>query len=480
MEDVDKWRGASFKQVENHSEAVDALLERVNATTIPVLLRSSNKSLDDLVSELLALEKTARLGGDAISAKRLVVEVIRVYRVQGDYTKMLELLEMLMRKRGQTKQAQSAMIAECAVVLTDAALPQERRREVLERVVHVTESKIHVELEHVRFAIELATLVEAEGQKRAACDLLSGLHVETVTNMPRVEKLDALNRLLRLCLELKDYEHAPLVSRRINYRALARPETREARLTYFALMRRYFDHRRSYFNVARCWYETYLAETNDDAKLAALSSMAVHYLIAEHATAKELDDLAECAAFAPATKFADRSAAIRGITAALQKQLEDISQVQYLLQRFTSIELIRDRVAGDVETLCANHPQLAEYPERQQLLRSRCSEHDLLVISRFYRRLRLVRLAQLVGLTPEHTEEFLMMMVASKTLYAKIDRVDGLVVFEAKKNAPEVINGWNEAVERSVALLDKASHLIVKERMLHNIAKSQAQRAAAS
>ncbi|PBJ75216.1 19S proteasome regulatory subunit [Trypanosoma cruzi] len=477
MADVDEWRGASFKQEEDHSEATTSLLEKINATTIPVLLRSTNKSLQDLVDELLTLEKIARLGGDALSTQRLAVEVIRVYRVQGDYAKMLLVLEMLMRKRGQTKMTQSAMIAECAVMISDASLPKESRREVLERVVHLTDSRIHVELEHARFAIDLAKLMESEGQKRAACDLLSGLHVETITNMPRAEKLDALNCLIRLCLELEDYEHTPLVSRRINHRALARAESREAKLTYFELMRHYYTQRKSYFNVARCWYETYLTETEEGAKLAALSSMAVHYLIAEHATPKALEDLAECTAFSPATYFAERNAAIQGITTKLQKQLEDIPQLQYLLQRFTSIELIREKVAREVETLCANHPQLAGHDDRQLLLRSRCSEHDLLVVSRFYLRLRLDRLAQLVGLTPEHTEEFLMMMVASKTLYAKMDRVDGLVVFEAKKNATEVINGWNEAVERSVALLDKASHLIVKERMLHNISAARAQQA---
>ncbi|KAH9597634.1 Proteasome component (PCI) domain [Trypanosoma melophagium] len=480
MTDVDEWRGASFKQQEDHSEATNALLERINADTIPVVMRATNKSLDDIVGELLALEKVARLAGDGISTKRLVVEVIRVYRAHGDCAKMLDMLEMLMRKRGQTKQAQSAMIAECAVLLSDGSLPQERRREVLERIVHVTESKIHVELEHVRFAIDLAKLMEAEGQKRAACDLLDGLHIETITNMPRVEKLEALNRHIRLCLELEDYEHTPLVSRRINYRALARPETLAAKLTYFDLMRCYYAQRRSYFNVARCWYETYLAETSEEKRLAALSSMAVHYLIAEHAPANALEDLAECTAFSPATRFADRTAAIRGIATRLQHALEEVPQLHFLLREFTSIALIRERVAAEVAQLCATHTELAAHPDRQELLRSRCSEHDLLVIARFYTRLPLQRLAQLVGLTPEHTEEFLMMMVAAKTLYAKMDRVDGLVVFEAAKNAAEVINGWNAAVERSVGLLDKASHLIVKERMLHNMALARAQKTEAA
>ncbi|GET88312.1 proteasome regulatory non-ATP-ase subunit 5, putative [Leishmania tarentolae] len=465
-----EWRGASFKQDEDHSAETAKLLERVNATTIPVLLRSSNAKLGDIVAELLALEKVSRLGGDAGSTKQLAVEVLRIYRTQNELDLMLETLDMLMKKRGQTKQAQSAMIAECAVVLTDDSLAKEKQEEVLERLAYVTENKIHVELEHARFTIELATLHEAAGRKRSACDMLRTLHIETITNMPRLEKLEALNQQIRLCLELEDYDHIPLVSRKINHRGLGRDEAQQQKLKYFDLMRAYYAHRESFFNVGRCWYETYTTVKGTDDKLCALSNMVVHYLIAENATGKEIEDLAECTAFSPATKLHDRVAALSIISEKLRSDLEDIPQLYALLQRFNSIELIQERVSSEVEVLCQTHPELAPYPARQELLSNRCSEHDIMVIARFYTRIPLKRLAELVHLSTEHTEMFIMTMVTNKTLYAKMDRVDELVVFEARKNTTEVVASWNDSVERSVALLDKASHLITKERMLHNLA----------
>ena len=57
-----EWKGASFKQDEDHSAEATKLLDRINATTIPVLLRSSNAKISDIVSELLELEKVASLG----------------------------------------------------------------------------------------------------------------------------------------------------------------------------------------------------------------------------------------------------------------------------------------------------------------------------------------------------------------------------------------------------------------------------------
>ncbi|KPI89585.1 proteasome regulatory non-ATP-ase subunit 5 putative 19S proteasome regulatory subunit [Leptomonas seymouri] len=469
-----EWKGASFKQDEDHSAETEKLLDRVNATTIPVLLRSSNAKISDIVAELLVLEKVARLGGDAASTKRLAVEVIRIYRTQNDLDQMLETLDFLMKKRGQTKQAQSAMIAECAIVLTDGSLSKEKQEGVLERLAYVTENKIHVELEHARFTIELATLHEAAGRKRSACDMLRVLHIETITSMPRLEKLEALNQQIRLCLELEDYDHIPMVSRKINHRGLSRDEAYEQKLKYFELMRTYYAHKASYFNVGRCWYEMYNTVKSANDKLSALSNMVVHYLISENATAKEIEDLAECTAFAPSTKMHDRVAALSAISEKLKSDLEDIPQLFGLLQRFNSIELIHERVSSEVEALCQTHPELAPFPERQKLLSNRCSEHDIMVIARFYSRIPLRRLAELVHLSPEHTELFIMTMVTNKTLYAKMDRVDGLVVFEARKNTTEVVALWNESVEKSVALLDKASHLITKERMLCNLASQKA------
>lgn len=468
-----KWQGARFQKPKDFSKETAALLERVNATTIPALLRSSNKSVDDLVEEILALEKTARLGDDIASNKKLAVEALRIYRVQGDLNKMLETLDALMKKRAQTKQAQGAMIEECAVVLKDGSLSsKEKEQEVLDRLVYVTDNKIHVELEHARFTIELAKLNEAAGRKRSACEMLRELHIETITNMPRLEKLDALNQQIRLCLEIEDYEHTPMVSRKINYRALGREEAVEQKLTYFSLMRQYYAKKSSFFNVARCWYETYLTVKDTDERLATLSNLVVHYLISEHASPKEIEDMAECCAFSPATKMPDRVAALTEIAEKMRSDLEDLPEIDFVLRRFNSIDLIREKIAKNVHELCATHPELAPYPDRQELLNNRSSEHDLMVVSRFYTRLPLARLAELVGLTPDHTEAFIMAMVTNKTLYAKMDRVDGLVVFEARKNTTEVMASWNEAVGRTVSLLDKASHLITKERMLHSAPKS--------
>lgn len=464
----DEWKGANFKQVEDHSKETAELLEKINATTIPVLLRGTTRTLEEYVDEVLSLEKSARLGGDVLSTQKLAVEAIRLYRVQGEHDKMAELLESLMKRRAQTKQVQSAMVAEASVVLQDESITPSVRQQVLQRLTVVTEGKIHVELEHARFSMQLADIIESEGRKREACDILQSLQVETITNMPRLEKLSCLNRQIALCLELGDFLHAPMISRKINHRALSRPDTKEIKLRYFELMRKYYENSEQHLLIARCWYETMQTTDNDDLKLASLSNMVILSLISEHLTAKEVEDAAECTAFSPQTKLSDREAALKTILD-MKRVEHELQSIYSIAAAFGSVELIRTRIATELELLCDKHPMLAEKEDRQTHFRNRASEHDLLVVARYYSRVKIERLSQLVGLSQEHTERFIMTLVSNKSIYAKIDRIDGLVVFQRAKQCADVIKQWNEEVEKCVTLVDRAAHLVVKERMLHNL-----------
>lgn len=476
----DGWSGASFKKAEDHTEATKQLLERINATTVPVLLRGTSQTIGELVDEVLALEKIARLGGDVLSTQRLAVEAIRIYRTQNEVEKMIDLVDSLMKRRAQTKQVQSAMVAEASVALTASAvthneeddgghaLTDAERFTLLTKLSVVTEGRIHVELEHARFVAQLATIAIGEGRRREAADMLAQLQVETITNMPRLEKLSCLCDQIELCLELGDFVKTPMISRKVNYRALNRPDTVDIKRRYFALMRRFYRHNGQHLLEGRCWYEEYLTAPDDDEKIAALSNLGVMCLIAEHQSAKEVDDAAECVAFSPASLLVDRTSALT-VLSSIKRMEHELSALHAVVVAFSGVSLIRTKVAEELELLCSRHEMLAEFPERQRHFRNRASEHDLLVVAAYYTRVRLDRLSKLVGLTPEHTERFIMTLVADKSLYAKMDRLEGLVVFQRQPDCADVVKQWNMHVERCVGMIDRAAHLVVKERMLHNL-----------
>lgn len=493
-----EWKSASWKKEEDHSGAANAVHEKINATTVPVLLLSSTDTLEQLVDQLLAVEKKARFGGDVLSTQKLAVEVIKILRTQGKKEEMLTTLDVLMKKRGQMKQVQSAMINEAAEALNVAGMSRDERVELLTRLKFLAEGKIHVELEHARFTMSLAKLliednvpgVSAElarANKRHASDILHSIQVETITSMPPLEKVESVLMQIRLALDLDNMARCAILSRKMNPRALAKPDRKPYKVRYFKLMAEYYERQRQWYAMARCWYDIHLtipgpddnvpaakAQDSDDdsdvyqgtTRLNALSNAIVLAILSPPLTSKEIDDACECSAFSKdALAHDDRGEWLKAL-AALREVQHELPGLHELLTAFNEVELIRTSHAAEIDRLAESHPQLAGHADRREQLYARLSEHDILAISRFYKRVHLQRLADLVGLPLDPTEQFIMTMVTTKTIYAKIDRIEGVVVFEKTPVPVDIVTRWNTNVEKLATLVDRTCHLVAKERML--------------
>ena len=92
----------------------------------------------------------------------------------------------------------------------------------------------------------------------------------------------------------------------------------------------------------------------------------------------------------------------------------------------------------------------------------------------YYDRITIRRLTELLDLTAKETEEFLSKLVDSKTIYAKIDRLDGIVLFQKRRNPEEVITSWSHDIHSLLELIATTTHLIMKEEMVHKITKTTA------
>lgn len=58
-------------------------------------------------------------------------------------------------------------------------------------------------------------------------------------------------------------------------------------------------------------------------------------------------------------------------------------------------------------------------------------------------------------------------MVVNKTVIAKIDRLEGVVHFTETKTPTEILNDWSYNTRSLMTLINQATHLINKERVLH-------------
>lgn len=150
-----------------------------------------------------------------------------------------------------------------------------------------------------------------------------------------------------------------------------------------------------------------------------------------------------------------------------------------LLKLFTIDELMRWPVVAEqfgpdlcsTDVFNAEPSQTAEdQPHRRwQDLRKRVIEHNVRVVAKYYTRIQMGRLTELLDLTEEETEKYISDLVTLKTVYAKIDRPARLVNFSRPRDADDVLNEWSSDMKSLLGLLERIDHLITKEEMMARI-----------
>lgn len=113
--------------------------------------------------------------------------------------------------------------------------------------------------------------------------------------------------------------------------------------------------------------------------------------------------------------------------------------------------------------------QDADANQRWEDLRKRVIEHNVRVVAKYYTRVQMTRLRQLLDLTEDETEKYISELVTAKTIYAKIDRPAGIVSFAKPRDADDTLNEWSHNMKSLLGLLERIDHLITKEEMMARI-----------
>ena len=114
-------------------------------------------------------------------------------------------------------------------------------------------------------------------------------------------------------------------------------------------------------------------------------------------------------------------------------------------------------------------PEDPKAQTRWQDLRKRVIEHNVRVVAKYYTRIQMHRLTQLLDLEEDETESYISSLVTAKTVYAKIDRPARVVTFAKTRDADEVLNEWSGSMRSLLGLLERIDHLITKEEMMARI-----------
>ncbi|KAJ9078959.1 proteasome regulatory particle subunit, variant 2 [Entomophthora muscae] len=442
--------GKFEKMEKDFSSEVDALLAQIEQSI-------KAGQITEALEALLSMEKQTRSAADLASTTRILVHAVIVCYTAKDWKRLNETVVLLSKKHGQLKQAVTKMVQQ-AMEYLDCTPDQETMLALLDTLRTVTEGKIYLEVERAHLTRRLSKVKEDEGKISEAADILQELQVETFGSMEKREKTEFILEQMRLCLLNKDYIRTLIISRKINPSFFKIPENEDLKLRFYNLMVDHALHENEYLNICKYYreiYSTKAVESDETDRKTVLEKILIFIILApyDHEQSDLLHRIME------------------------DKHLSSCELYHQLAKTFTQHEIMRWPM---IETHYG--PQLVNTDifktgtqdglKRWEALHSRVIEHNIRVIAKYYTRITISRLTELLDLSSESTEEFLSNLVVSKTVFARIDRPSGVVSFVPPRDSPTVLTEWTHDVNKLLGLIEQTTHLIAKEEMVHKIAQA--------
>ncbi|OQR69383.1 26S proteasome non-ATPase regulatory subunit 12-like [Tropilaelaps mercedesae] len=432
--------GRIVKMEVDYSSTVDAKIPATEALV-------QQGKLDEALEQLLALEKQTRTGADTHSTSRILVHIAKLCFQAKQLTKLNEMVVTLSKRRSQMKQAIQKMVQECCDYVDK--LDGKDKLNLIDTLRTVTAGKIYVEVERARLTYKLSQIKEAAGDIEGAATLMQELQVETFGSMERREKVELILEQMRLCLAREDYSRTAIIAKKISVKFFEEAEREDLKLKYYELMIRLGEHDSKYLDISRHYlaiYNTKRVQEDTQQRDFAIQAALLFCILAPYDN--EQNDLLH--------------------RLNQDKVLKKLLKFNQLLQLFITPELIVWAGIFKEYEKQLRASTVFNSEARFNDLKKRAVEHNMRVMAKYYTRIRLERMSQLLELPLRETEETLSNLVTNKVVYAKVDRLSNIVYFVRQQKDPEqVLNDWSHNVTSLMKLLCRTTHLINKEEMVH-------------
>ncbi|XP_015439026.1 PREDICTED: 26S proteasome non-ATPase regulatory subunit 12 [Dufourea novaeangliae] len=411
--------------------------------------------LHDALDQLLALEKLTRTGADMLSTSRILVAIVEICLEARNWTALNEHIVLLSKRRSQLKQAVTKMVQECCTYV-DKMPDKEARIKLIETLRTVTEGKIYVEVERARLTHQLAKIKEEDGDTSGAAAVMLELQVETYGSMSRLEKASLILEQMRLCLAKGDFMRTQIIAKKINIKFFKDEDedidAQALRLKYYDLMMELARHEGWHLELCRhnrAVLETPTIRDDPEKRHTALSRAVLYLVLAPHEP--EQADLTH-------RLLAD-------------KLLDEIPTYKELLRLFVNPELIKwsglceiyERDLRETEVFSS---ATQEGRKRWADLRNRVVEHNIRIMAKYYTKITLTRMAELLDLPAKETEACLCNLVETGVINARTDRLAGVVRFTGPQEPAALLDAWAASLSKLMSLVNHTTHLIHQEEML--------------
>ncbi|KAL1244260.1 26S proteasome non-ATPase regulatory subunit [Trichinella spiralis] len=397
------------------------------------------------LEKLCDMERRTRLSADMNSNATVQVNIVSVCFSEKQYDILKEQIIALSKKRSLMKYANSKMVQACVELMPSVSC-KKAKFELIETLRKTTEGKIYVEVERARLTHMLSQMKEEDGDIEGAVKVLLEL------------------QQLRLCILRNDFVRSTIIAKKISpkfFKSDIISKHQDLKFKYYKLMILLDLYNKNYVGVSNHYYNLSETETfHDKAKIVTFLKNAVVYAILAPYSAEQWSTISRMSE---------------------DDNFDQIPKYKELVQLFIKEEIIswKKDILGVYDKLKAwsvsSTDYVEEYVESQEhilanleQLQCRVGEHNMRIVSKYYSRIYLNRIAELVDWNVEKTEEFLCKLIVNGTIpLAKICRPTGVVNFVPKKKSQEELDDWAVGTVDVMEKINKVTHLILKERMMY-------------
>jgi len=411
--------------------------------------------LKEALVMLAALEKRCRVGNDTSNLVRVCESSLQYCKDAEDDELFLTTLQTLSTRRSQKMAAIRALVHKSIpYCIKDQYTPlsvtgdskKKARDKLVEALREISDGKIFLEAERARLTRCMAMIMEQEGDMAAAADVLQEVHVETYGSLSKREKVEFILEQMRLTLAKKDYVRAAIVAGKVSRKHLNEDNMEEYKVKFFTLMAELHRYEKDAFLLAKDYHSIYSTPIilNDDSKWKEALQATVVYLALSPYSNEQQDMMNRVHEDSNLEKLPLFQSTIKIL---LKKEI-----ISYPMTNQAELESLSAILEGGQDLTQFWH----------ESFHRRIIQHNVRVVSLYYRRILGSRMAQLLGLEAERLEREISSMVSDGSIYAKIDRPKDIVRFAEPKTPESVLSEWGSDIDKLLHMVETTTHLINK------------------
>lgn len=350
---------------------------------------------------------------------------------------------------------------------------QEEQTSILRSIIEVTEGKMYVEYEFSLAVRKLTEILLNQGNREEATKLIQDIQIETFGSLEKLYKVEYILFQIKVLIEKGDFIRTLIVSNKVVRKHLEEKGMEGIKVAFYLLMVKYYIKEEKYLQASESFQVLFEFYKNTEAVKELINSKK--NILDIDFSALSSKDLFEKFIYFLNISPADSTTLekIKDVKVKYVKELEEYPTLGKLINLRSGDDIVEITESFlsqfNNSTFIDNSELFIEGKKNAKLFRKYIIQHNLLIFHKFYNQVFLNKIADFIKVSVEEVELEVCDMVMNKYIYARINRIKGVVTFRPKQTHERKSDALNEDLLKMLETLENTCHLIHKENLKYGI-----------